>query len=306
MRHRPDDTTTTDRAVRTRSWLFASILACSQSPAPPTVNLAFDVDAPTGSELYTCYAFDTGSLDHRWMRAIAWAPPTDGSVIMHHATLYAVTDWSQGDVSTCIDMPSPATGLDVWVPGSDSLALPDDIGVELPPGASKLIVQVHAIRVADGPPVRASVTITTTSTPPAKVAAWLPMTAPIPALRPHMTDASTAACTVAGDVHVIRDWPHMHMVGKEFHGAVVHADGTTTPLVDVVPWDFYRQVTYVVDAPIARRRATANELRLGKRHGQLHLRGPAHDGRNVQPIAARLARDERPMVGAVPVKRASF
>ena len=231
--------------------LFALLASCYSSPAPPVVTLQFAVDAPPASEIYECYAFDPGSFQGRWVKSIAWTAPAAGAVTLHHATLYAVSDWSQGDVSTCWDMPPAAAGLHVWAPGGDDFVLPDDMGLELPPNASKLVVQVHAIRTADGPATSGSVVLTTTDVEPARVAAWLPMSAPIPALRPHMIDSSTATCAAGGDLHVIRDWPHMHLAGKEFHGAVVHGDGTTTPIVDVVPWDFYGQKTYDVDVPVA-------------------------------------------------------
>ncbi len=43
----------------------------------------------------------------------------------------------------------------------------------------------------------------------------------------------------------------MHLAGQEFHGAVLRQDGTTMPLIDVVPWDFYRQLTYTVDVDVS-------------------------------------------------------
>jgi hypothetical protein len=227
--------------------LLALGLCACFSEAPPTITLEFPVDVSGQGETYTCYAFDAGSLDHRWVRSITWNAPPDGDVVMHHATLYAVSDWPAGDVSTCFDMPAPASGLHVWVDGGDSLVLPDDMGLVMPSGTSKLVVQVHAIRTGAGPATRGSVVIDTTSIEPPRVAAWMAMSAPIPALRPHMIDTSTWSCTLGADVHVIRDWPHMHLAGHEFHGSVLHGDGTTTPLVDVVPWDFYRQLTYTLD-----------------------------------------------------------
>ena len=233
-----------------RALLFAVLSSCYAAPAAPVVTLTFAVDAPPSSEIYECYAFDAGSFENRWVKSIAWTAPAPGAVVLHHATLYAVSDWSQGDVSTCWDMPAAAAGLHVWAPGGDALTVPDDMGIELPPGATKLVVQVHAIRIGDGPATEGSVTLTTTDARPARVAAWRPMSAPIPALRPHMIDTSTAACTAGGDFRVIRDWPHMHLAGKELHGAVLHQDGTTTPLVDVVPWDFYAQKTYDVDVAV--------------------------------------------------------
>jgi len=231
--------------------VLVCLFGCSTSEAPPTLTFTFPVDAPSNSEIYTCYAFDAGSLDNRWVRSIQWTAPSAGDVIMHHAILFAVSNWSQGAVSTCWAMPSPATGLQVWVPGSDSLVLPDDMGLELPPNTSSLVVQVHAIRVADGPATQGSVTVNTTSVLPNRVAAWLTMSAPIPALRPHMTDSSTASCVAAGSFNVIRDWAHMHLAGYEFQGSVLHQNGGVDPLVDVVPWDFYRQLTYTVDVNVS-------------------------------------------------------
>ncbi len=234
-----------------RAAFFALLVSCESPAAPPVISLTFAVDAPVGTEMYTCYAFDAGSLRDRWVTSITWTPPPAGDVVMHHATLYALSDWSQGDVSTCFDMPAPATGLQVWVPGGDALVLPSDMGVELPRDANKLVVQVHAIRGVAGPPSQGKVTIDTTSIEPARVAAWLAMSAPIPALRPHMIDTSTVACTMGGDVHVMLDWPHMHLAGHEFHGAVIRqTTGTVDPLVDVVPWDFFVQKTYAVDVAV--------------------------------------------------------
>jgi hypothetical protein len=217
--------------------------------APGT--LTFAVDAPTGGELYECYAFDATALAHQWVTAIHWTPPPDGNVVMHHATLYALASWPNADVSTCWDMPGPATGLQVWAPGSGDLVLPSDMGIVLPSDVTRLVVQVHAIRIADGPPLDASVRVDTTDTEPARVAAWLAMSAPIPALRPHMQDTSTAACTAAAPFHVVDDWPHMHLAGQTFHGTVLHGDGTQTPLVDVDPWDFHTQRIYPVDVDVA-------------------------------------------------------
>jgi hypothetical protein len=67
-----------------------------------------------------------------------------------------------------------------------------------------------------------------------------------------MQDSSTATCTAGGDFQVIRDWPHMHLAGLEFHGSVIHESaGNTDALVDVVPWDFYVQKTYDVDVAVS-------------------------------------------------------
>lgn len=227
-------------------------LACSTAPTPPAATFSFAVDAPTGAEAYTCFAFDVSDMDGRFVTAIRWAPPVNATGgALHHATLFALSSWSGGDVSTCWDMPSPATGLHVWAAGGDSLVLPSDMGIALPKGTTKLVVQAHVIRTSDGPASSASVTVETTTARPARVAAWLVASAPIPALRPKIAEASTATCTAGGNFHVALDWPHMHLAGTEFHGSVVRADGSVTPLVDVVPWRFDAQRTYALDVPVS-------------------------------------------------------
>jgi hypothetical protein len=74
-------------------------------------------------------------------------------------------------------------------------------------------------------------------------------TAPVPAIRPHHEETSSAACTLAGDLHLWSVWPHMHLTGEEIALELVQS-GATTTLVDVTPWNFLAQKRYplAVDA----------------------------------------------------------
>lgn len=231
-----------------------AVCACSTheraSRDPATTTFSFGVDAPASGEAYACYGFDATSLAGRYLHAVRWAPPPDGAVVLHHASLYAYSGAYPDGPVPCDVMPA-ALAMHVWGRGGDPLELPADVGIALAKDLQRFVVQIHAIRTAGGPPAAAAVAIEASDTAPAHVAAWLGASAGVPAIRPHMQEQSTASCRAASPMHVVFSWPHMHRIGKSFHGAIVRADGTRVSMVDVPTWSFDRQVTYRVDADIA-------------------------------------------------------
>jgi hypothetical protein len=217
--------------------------------AGASVTLNFATDAPVGGEQRECFGFDASPLSGRWLRRIAWAPPPHGGPSLHHATLFAVDgDYPAGPV-VCDTMPNSWT-MHVWAPGGDALALPDGVGLVLPPSTKRLVVQTHVLRFAAGPPGAASVALETTDVAPQHVAAWLPAFGGVPAIRPQTEEHSTTTCPVAAAMHVWSAWPHMHLTGQAFQGAVVRADGTRSVFVDVSSWDFGAQRTYIVNQDV--------------------------------------------------------
>jgi len=237
------------------------LAACAQSrprdtdPVTPPAScdeaatLSFVVDFQSSeSEQYMCFAFDPASLQGRSLRAIRWAPPQQGGIVLHHATLYATAEVWQSHAGACDAMPSDAAGLHVWAPGGTSLEMPEAIALSLPEATRTLIVEAHALRVGAGASEPAYCELCPSTD--AEQAAWIGVQAPVPAIRPHYVETATAQCIVPADLHVLFTWPHMHRVGKEFHGAIVRADGTREPLIDVAPWDFDEQRTYPVDATL--------------------------------------------------------
>ena len=147
-------------------------------------------------------------------------------------------------------MPPHAVGIHVWAPGASALALPDGVGLAFPPSTTRLVVEAHAIRTAEGDAAEATATLCFASDTPANVAAWFATDAPVTAIRPHHEETSTAECRVAGNVHAWSAWPHMHRVGKEFHSVVLRGS-SRSPLTDVAPWDFDAQRTYAIDVDLA-------------------------------------------------------
>jgi hypothetical protein len=141
--------------------------------------------------------------------------------------------------------------MHVWAPGNGGLALPDGIAIELPPGTRRLVVQAHVLRLLSGPPATASASLDVTDSAPEHVAMWLPAAGAVPAIRPHTQEHTSTTCRTAAPMHIVTAWPHMHLIGKSFQGAIVKADGTRSVIVDVPSWDFNEQRTYDVNQDVA-------------------------------------------------------
>jgi hypothetical protein len=236
-------------------WVAMATCACSSHAAHApndlavaAVTLDFAIDAPLDGEQRECFGFDASPLTGRWLRRIAWTPP-QGAPSLHHGTLFAVAeDFPDGPV-VCDAMPNSWT-MHVWAPGGDALALPDGIALMLPSGTTRLVVQAHVLRFAAGAPGPASVVLETTDLAPQQVAAWLPAFGGVPAIRPHTEEHTATTCPLASAMHVWSAWPHMHLMGQSFLGAIVRADGTRSVFVDVTSWNFSAQRTYVVDQDV--------------------------------------------------------
>ncbi len=212
--------------------------------------LPFRFDAPANGEAYECFGFDASPLQGRWLRQIAWQSPAPGPLELHHATLYAVpADYPDGPVP-CDSMPTSWT-MHVWAPGAEPLTLPGDVAIALPAGTRRLVVQAHALRLIAGPPGSASATLAVTDVAPEHVATWLAAFGSVPAIRPHTEEHTSTACQVAAPLHVVTAWPHMHLLGTSFQGAIVRSDGTRSVVVDVPQWNFDEQRAYAVNVDLA-------------------------------------------------------
>lgn len=172
-----------------------------------------------------------------------------GSVSLHHVALFASpAEFADGPVE-CESMPEDAVPLHVWATGGGPLVLASDIELVVPAGTHRLIVQAHALRTSDGNPMPRAVVLTPRRGAPHR-AGWLPLRAPTPALRPHHQEEATATCAIAGELHLISTWPHMHQAGKAFRGSVLR-DGIAAEFVDVDPWSFEAQRAYAIDTTVA-------------------------------------------------------
>jgi hypothetical protein len=224
------------------------------APMVPTctaaTTLQFVPEIGDKSEGYVCFGFDAGALAASAIGGVLWTPPAAGALLLHHATLYAVTvDFPDGPVA-CDGMPAGSVGLHVWTPGGSDLVLPSDTGLRLPAGTKRFVVEAHTLRVGTGPVEGGRVSLCTAPAQPAHFAALMSASAPVPAIRPEHLETSEATCTLAGDLHLWSVWPHMHLVGKEIAVDLLHGDGSADPLVDVRQWDFHLQKTYPLSVDV--------------------------------------------------------
>ena len=222
--------------------------ACGTGPSDPDVALRFTADpGPPGSERYVCFGFDASLLRGADVGAIALVQG-GGPVALHHVALYASAGAFPDGPVDCLTMPVDAVSLHVWATGGGDLALPPDLALAVPPGTVRLVVQAHALRHDDGAAEPSALVLMPRRGAPHR-AGWLPLRAPTPAISPYSRAESTTACTIAGELHVVSTWPHMHRIGAEFHGSIVRAGGAE-PLIDVVPFVFDAQHAYPVDATV--------------------------------------------------------
>lgn len=209
-----------------------------------TSEATFDVDAPALGEAWICSTIAVPT--NRTISRIEWTAPKVPGLLLHHATLYAVRDPSAVD---CDTMPEDAASLDVHAPGATALAMPEGLALEIPEGTTALVVQAHGQRTTAGEIGRGTVRITEGAASDHH-ARWLPMTAPVPAIRPRHEETSTARCYVDRDATIHFAWPHMHRIGKSVSATLVHG-AERTPIALVSQWDFDTQRVYPLDLAIA-------------------------------------------------------
>lgn len=231
------------------------LLACSNSSDPErateakldcdsAVQLRFVPELPDREqEAYLCFAFDAAELEASFIRAVHWTVPQGGTVL-HHAKLYVTSEVRPTDRSfACDPMPADAIAIHIYAPGGSPLELPPDTALELPAGTRTLLIETHVLRVGSEPSGMASASVCRALERPEKLAGWLRLQAPVPAIRPGMRESARSRCRFAADFHALLAWPHMHLLGKEFHAFRARGDAMTA-LVDVAPWDFSQQRSY--------------------------------------------------------------
>jgi copper type II ascorbate-dependent monooxygenase-like protein len=244
-----------------RGGILFFVLVCACSGDRPSASLnddaawegRFAVASVPGREAYLCFGFPAyEGVGERAIRRIEWSPPDGGGVVFHHAKLYAAPAGSPAGPWACEGMPEGAVGLHVWAPGGAALTMPEGIGLAVPAGTESLVVEAHAVRASDEPGRPGSVRLALWSRAPVALAAWLPIEAPVPILRPGQRQTSSGSCHVRAPTSVLFAWPHMHLRGIAVKSRVVDPDGVTSPLVDVVPWDFHNQRVYALGGlPVA-------------------------------------------------------
>lgn len=236
------------RAVVLAAVVCVGCSAPREADADPCTTLEFVADlAPEQQEGYVCFAFeapvDTRPLSSSSINLV----PGDSGLGLHHATLYTSAEARTHDGAfDCNPMPIDALAVLVAVPGSESLSLPADTALALRRDTRTFLVEAHLFRVSQAPAAPTRLKLCHAPSTPATLAGRFAVGASVPALRPHQVESSSALCRLPLDLHLMSSWPHMHRKGHAFHAALLRGD-RRIPLLDVEPWDFSRQLTYLVD-----------------------------------------------------------
>jgi hypothetical protein len=204
------------------------------------------------SDLYWCFAFDTGLTTSRDLVAIQTNPGTIAQV--HHVLIFR-------DAGGQRSANAPAGGYECngapgemlagWVPGSGPLKLPPGVGMTLDP-ADRLLIQVHYHKDAVKPPEPDSTSIdlyfAQAPTPEHAYVVWsgTPLFS-IPAGAKNYPVKST--CTVNGSWKVLGIAPHMHQRATQFKSDLTVA-GAAQCLMNIPRWDFGWQGGYFLNTPI--------------------------------------------------------
>jgi hypothetical protein len=202
-----------------------------------------------GGEAYVCYAFDIEGISGVHVGRVTWHPPA-GTVLLHHASLWAASGLPDVGEVPCDPMPARVAALGIYTPGIQPIVLPDGAAIDLPEGTRRLLVMAHAIRASDGPAQPTYVDLELAPEPVLHSVNWIDDFGPVPVLQPGDDVETVGTCKIARPTHIVSVWAHMHRQGSEFHGVVVRAGGAREPLVDVVPWSYDHQLMYPVDVQL--------------------------------------------------------
>jgi len=249
-------------AQRARVLLLSLLSGCEATRAataadaavPDTCEIDIDhqlfPDPAVPGESYLCFGFDAQPLIHQTVRGLVWKSPVGGGVLWHHVTLSAVPgEFPDGPVP-CDGMPPGSVNLHVWAPGGSPLLLPEGTGLVLPETTTRLVVEMHVLRMDAAAANRGSLGICLNHETVQNAARFFGIFAPVPALRPRFQETSTVRCTFPTGTHLWSLWPHMHRLGTSIEAVRVRKTGDRQTLLRVEPWDFNQQRTYPLDVDL--------------------------------------------------------
>ena len=231
---------------------------------PPDLVVKSEPFTPASSgDTYRCFVVPTEFPTSRYVRAFDTRPGDRRTV--HH--VFAFIDTT--GVAEALDAADPEPGyrcfgspnanvfgaLGAWNRGWRPYELPEETGVELPPGA-RIVLQVH-YHAHEDPPL------------PDQTEFGLYFTKGLPREVMRMTAVVNTSFTIPpGDPNykVTADllampvtpfpmklwviWPHMHFLGRKMKVEMKTRTGETHCLIDIQDWDFNWQGAYVYRQPV--------------------------------------------------------
>jgi hypothetical protein len=217
----------------------------------PGDTTAFPV--PAGQQFYEAFYFKVP-----WnvaTQALRFTPIIDNDQVLHHWLLYASNSaYTDGTYGASPGVHSDGTLLAGWAPGAGEWIMPDGVGMELPSGNSYLVLEVHYNNVQGLPNMvdHSGVEICATSNlrPNTATVSWLGTEGIL--LAPNSVGTATGTCTpsYAGDITLLRYWPHMHKLGRGMKADITRAAGGVQNLFDDQTYSFDYQISYELNPTV--------------------------------------------------------
>lgn len=223
----------------------------------PDISLkpAVPFEMPVQDDLYVCFGIEAPSDIARHITAIA--PRIDNEKILHHIlVLQSPTPvTAQGEPCEFVNLDWKL--LYAWGPGTPAMVLPEEAGFPIgPDDPGHFVIQIHYNNILGlvGETDQSGVDFCTTTDLRANDADVMAFGGidfePIGANSVASTTCSldiSAQVAPFLPVNIVRSWPHMHQLGREFESVVKRANGETVTLASVPNYDFDYQITYPND-----------------------------------------------------------
>lgn len=227
-----------------------------------TMPVRFQVNS-AGSDVYQCFSLPTNLPADTFVSAFQ-VTPGDRTVV-HHVIMYSDPQGQSKALQAAAKGPGPGypcfgdpgftpdpSFLAAWAPGVRPSLMNTGTAMQIPKNGY-MALQVHYHLNGTPTTDQTQVGIYFAKWPVDKIVESLPLintSFQIPAGNSHYQ--VKAALPIPAKVHLVSVGPHMHLLGRESHVAMVSADGkTTTPLIDINDWDFNWQGFYDFVQPVA-------------------------------------------------------
>jgi hypothetical protein len=261
-----------DEKAVVRAWVEAGMPAGAVADVPPPPDViprapdlvtrppeVYTAD-PSRPDDYRCFPLDA-EFAHDTFVAGTQVVPGDRRTV-HHVLVFVVSPaqvqklldldaQEDGPGYTCLGSPGVNSGGPIagWVPGQQPTFFEPGVATLVPAG-SRLVMQVHYNTLAAPPsPDRTEFQMFTQPEAPdlvtvtrglANLEIRIPAGEPASTFMRDFTNRSDQEWLIGGTA------PHMHVLGRHIRTDIVHADGSTTCLVDIPDWDFNWQQGYLL------------------------------------------------------------
>ena len=147
-----------------------------------------------------------------------------------------------------------------WTPGQSPRLSPEGMSWRLEP-QSDLVLELHLMPGEEPEPVKVSVGLYFTDTPPARTGYMLRLGRQDLDIAPgDRAYVNADRYTLPVDVEALAVQPHAHFLARDVRAWATLPDGSVVPLIHIKDWDFHWQDVYTYEQPLALPKGTVVEM----------------------------------------------